>query len=86
MASFALDTTTTAGSAQIQTKTGVTYDHEVKSSYTVVVKADDGGGGTPASVTVTIDDHGRERETGAAGGADGDRDRGIDHQPGRELD
>ena len=53
-ASFALDTTTTAGSAQIQTKTGVTYDHEVKSSYTVVVKADDGGGGTAASVTVSI--------------------------------
>ena len=53
-ASFALDTTTTAGSAQIQTKTGVTYNHEAKSSYTVVVKADDGGGGTAASVTVTI--------------------------------
>ena len=53
-ASFVLDTTTTAGSAQIQTKTGVTYNHEAKSSYTVVVKADDGGGGTAASVTVTI--------------------------------
>ena len=53
-ASFELDTTTTAGSAQIQTKSGVTYDHEVKSSYAVVVKADDGGGGTAASVTVTI--------------------------------
>ena len=52
--SFVLDTTTTAGSAQIQTKTGVTYNHEAKSSYTVVVKADDGGGGTAASVTVTI--------------------------------
>ena len=34
--------------------TGVTYDHEVKSSYTVVVKADDSNGGTAASVTVTI--------------------------------
>ena len=53
-ASFELDTTTTPGSAQIQTKSGVTYDHEAKSSYTVVVKADDGGGGTAASVTVTI--------------------------------
>ena len=53
-ASFELDTTTTAGSAQIQTKSGVTYDHEAKSSYAVVVKADDGGGGTAASVTVTI--------------------------------
>ena len=52
--SFELDTTTTAGSAQIQTKTGVTYDHEVKSSYTVVVKADDNNGGTAATVTVTI--------------------------------
>ena len=48
------DLVTTAGSAQIQTKTGVTYDHEVKSSYTVVVKADDSNGGTAASVTVTI--------------------------------
>ena len=53
-ASFVLDTITTAGSAQIQTKTGVTYNHEAKSSYTVVVKADDGGGGTAATVTVTI--------------------------------
>ena len=53
--SFDLDTTTTPGSAQIQTKTGVTYDHEVKSSYSVVVKADDGHGGTPARVTVTIE-------------------------------
>ncbi len=53
-ASFVLDTTTTAGSAQIQTKTGVSYDHEVKSSYSVVVKADDAGGGTAASVTVSI--------------------------------
>ena len=52
-ASFELDTTTTPGSAQIQTKTGVSYDHEVKSSYTVEVKADDNNGGT-ASVTVTI--------------------------------
>ena len=33
----------------------MTYDHEVKSSYTVVVKADDGHGGTPARVTVTIE-------------------------------
>ena len=52
--SFDLDTTTTPGSAQIRTKTGVTYDHEVKSSYSVIIKADDGHGGTPASVTVTI--------------------------------
>ena len=48
------DLVTTSGSAQIRTKTGVTYNHEVKSSYTVVVKADDGNGGTAATVTVTI--------------------------------
>ena len=52
-ASFALDTTTTAGSARIRTKTGVTYNHEAQSTYTVVVKADDGNSGT-ATVTVTI--------------------------------
>ena len=52
-ASFALDTTTTAGSARIRTKMDVTYNHEAKSTYTVVVKADDGNGGT-ATVTVTI--------------------------------
>ena len=52
-ASFALDTTTTAGSARIRTKMGVTYNHEAQSTYTVVVKADDGNGGT-ATVTVTI--------------------------------
>ena len=48
------DLVTTSGSAQIRTKTGVTYNHEAKSSYTVVVKADDSNGGTAASVTVTI--------------------------------
>ena len=32
----------------------MSYDHEVKSSYSVVVKADDAVGGTAASVTVTI--------------------------------
>ena len=53
MASFDLDTTTTVGSARIQTKTGVTYNHEAKSTYTVVVKADDGNSGT-ATITVTI--------------------------------
>ena len=51
-ASFAL--VTTAGSAQIRTKSGVTYDHEAQPSYTVIVKADDGNGGTD-TVTVTID-------------------------------
>ena len=52
-ASFDL-VTTAAPAAQIRTKTGVTYNHEAKSSYTVVVKADDGNGGTAATVTVTI--------------------------------
>ena len=56
-ASFALDTTTTAGSARIRTKTGVTYNHEAKSSYTVVVKADDTKGGTDTvTVTITVTD------------------------------
>ena len=53
MASF--DLVTTSGSAQIRTKSGVTYNHEVKSSYTVVVKADDNNGGAAATVTVTIE-------------------------------
>ena len=51
-ASFDL-VTTADPAAQIRTKTGVTYDHEAKSTYTVVVKADDGNGGTD-TVTVTI--------------------------------
>ena len=43
-------------SGQIQTKSGVTYDHEAKSSYSVTVKADDGNGGSdtvPVAITVT---------------------------------
>ena len=40
-------------SGQIRTRSGVTYDYETKSSYTVIVKADDGNGGTD-TVTVTI--------------------------------
>ena len=42
-----------SGSGQIRTRTGVTYNHEAKSTYSVVVKADDGNGGTD-TVTVTI--------------------------------
>ena len=53
--SASFDLVTVSGSAQIRTKTGVTYDHEVKSSYTVVVKADDNNGGAAATVTVTIE-------------------------------
>ena len=51
-ASFDL-VTTTDPAAQIRTKAGVTYNHEVKPTYTVVVKADDGNSGI-ATVTVTI--------------------------------
>ena len=40
-------------SGQIQTRTGVTYNHEAQSTYTVIVKADDSNGGTD-TVTVTI--------------------------------
>ena len=41
-------------SGQIRTRSGVTYDREAKASYTMMVKADDGAGGTD-TVTVTID-------------------------------
>ena len=47
------DVVTISASAQVRTKTGVTYNHEAKSSYTVMVTASDGAGGT-ATVTVTI--------------------------------
>ena len=42
-----------SASGQIQTKPGVTYDHETKSSYSVTVKADDKNGGI-ATIDVTI--------------------------------
>ena len=51
-ASFNLITTTDPA-AQIQTKSGVTYNYEVKAAYTVTLKADDGNGGTD-TVTVNI--------------------------------
>ena len=40
-------------SGQIRTRSGVTYDREAQPSYMVIVKADDGNGGTN-TVTVTI--------------------------------
>ena len=47
----------TSASGQIQTKSGVTYDHEIKSSYSVTVKADDNNGGTATiDVTITVAD------------------------------
>ena len=46
-----------SASGQIQTKPGVTYDHESKSSYSVTVKADDNNGGTATiDVTITVAD------------------------------
>ena len=46
-----------SASGQIQTRTGVTYNHEAKSTHTVVVKADDGNGGTDTiAVTITVTD------------------------------
>ena len=55
VASF--DLVTISGSAQIRTKSGVTYDHETKSSYAVTVKADDSNGGSDTiAVTITVTD------------------------------
>ena len=41
-------------SGQIQTKSGVTYDHETKPNHSVTVEADDGNGGAD-TIAVTID-------------------------------
>ena len=44
------------GTGQIQTKSGQTYDHEIKPSYSVTVTANDGNGGTNTQeVTITVD-------------------------------
>ena len=44
-------------SGQIRTTSGVTYDFETKPSYTVIVKADDGNGGTDTiEVTINLTD------------------------------
>ncbi len=52
-ASFTFD----ASTRQIKTKTGVTYDYETKSSYSVTIKADDGNGGTDTvAVTISLTD------------------------------
>ena len=42
-----------SSTGQLTTKTGVTYDYETKSSYSLTVEASDGNGGT-ASIAVTI--------------------------------
>ena len=53
VSSFDID----SASGQIQTKSGVTYDHEIKASYSVTVKADDNNGGTATiDVTITVAD------------------------------
>ena len=43
-------------SGQIQTKTGVTYDHEAKASYAVTVTASDGTATADATVTISVTD------------------------------
>ena len=46
-----------AATRQLSTKSGVTYDHETKPSYSVTLKADDSNGGTDTlAVTITITD------------------------------
>ena len=52
MASFDFVETT----GQIRTKSGVSYDHEAKSSYTVTVTASDGTATADASVTIRVTD------------------------------
>ena len=54
-AAAAFDIVSTSG--QIQTTSGVTYDHEAQPSYAVTVKADDGHGGSDTIVvTITVTD------------------------------
>ena len=46
-----------AATRQLSTKSGVTYDHETKPSYSVTLKAEDGNGGSDTlAVTITITD------------------------------
>ena len=52
-ASFGFDPAT----RQLSTKSGVTYDHETKPSYSVTLKADDDNGGSDTlAVTITVTD------------------------------
>ena len=52
--------TINSGTGQIKTKSGVTYDHESRDSYSLTVKVDDGSrkdnSGSAKSVTVTVRD------------------------------
>ena len=56
-----------ATSGQIQTKSGVTLDHEADDSYAVTVKTEDGHGGSATiAVTITVTDVAEQPETPAA--------------------
>ena len=69
-----------SASGQIQTKPGVTYDHESKSSYSVTVKADDNNGGTATiDVTITVADVNEPPEFDSAAAT-----RGVSHGGGRK--
>ena len=45
-----------SSTGQIQTRTGVTYDHEAKASYAVTVTASDGTATADATVTISVTD------------------------------
>ena len=55
-----------ASARQIKTKTGVTYDHEAKSSYAVTIKVSDATSSDTIDVTITVTD---KNEPPAAPGA-----------------
>ena len=56
-----------AESGQIQTRSGVTLDHETRSSYSVTVKAEDGNGGSATvAVMITVTDADEQPQTPAA--------------------
>ena len=50
------DIVAVTGSGQIRTKSGVTYDHEAKSSYSVTARASDGTDSGTIAVTITVTD------------------------------
>ena len=52
-------------SGQIQTKTGVTYDHEEQSSYSVTVRASDGTASATIDVEITVTDEDERPDTPA---------------------
>ncbi len=54
-----------ATSGQIRTKTGVTYDHEEQSSYSVTVRASDGTASATIDVEITVTDEDEQPDTPA---------------------